>query len=181
MIAWPAHSPRELLRYPFSPAEFQAVQTWFFVHHLAMVAVMLGFARSGAMGTGRIMRGAAWVAAIGVALLAVNELNAIRYAEWTLHTANAGALGAGYGISTNLVGLGTLVAGIGVLRAKRWTGWHRWVPLAIALVHFVGVTPALFSESFVGARIAIVTWVALFGALGAALISETRRAAASSN
>lgn len=170
MLAWPVDSAPGLVRYPFSTAEFQIVQTWFFVHHLGLLAVLVGLARSGATGDGRVVRGAAWVAVLGMMLLSVNELHAIGYAEWTLAEANRGALGAGYGISTNLVGIGAVVAGIGAVRAHRWSGWRRWVPLAIGLGHFLVVTPALFSEGFVIARLAIGSWIALFGALGWALL-----------
>jgi hypothetical protein len=45
-------------------------------------------------------------------------------------------------------------------------------------VHFVAVTPAIFSSSYAAARIAIITWIALFGLLGRALIVETQRASA---
>ena len=175
MLVWPEHSARGLLRYPFTPHEFRAMQSWFGIHHLAMVAVLAAFAASSAMGVSRIGRTAAWFSVLGTALLAANELHAIAYDEWTLRDANRGLLGAGYGISTNVCGLGALIAGISVIRQHRWTGWHRWVPLAIGIVHFVIVTPVLFSESYVGARIAIVTWISLFGLLGRALIVETRR------
>jgi hypothetical protein len=177
MLLWPEHSARGLLRYPFTTGEFTVMQTWFAVHHVAMIAVLAGFAASNAMGTSRIGRTAAWFSVLGVSLLAVNELHAIAYDEWTLREANQGPLGAGYGISTNVCGLGALVAGIVVVRQRRWTGWHRWVPLAIGIVHFAAVTPAIFSSSFAAARIAIITWIALFGLLGRALIVETQRTA----
>jgi hypothetical protein len=68
--------------------------------------VVVGFARSGATGDGRLARGSAWLAVLGTVLLALNELHAIGYGDWTLSEANRGILGAGYGVSTNLVGLG---------------------------------------------------------------------------
>ena len=175
MLAWPVSSPTGLVRYPFSPVEFRVVQTWFFVHHLGLLAVLVGLARSGAMGDGRVVRGAAWVAVVGMALLSLSELHAIGYGEQTLAEANRGALGAAYGISTNLVGIGAVVAGIGVLRARRWSGWVRFIPLAIGLVHFLVVIPALFSEGYVVARLAIGSWIALFGGLGWALVVTPRR------
>src|SRR5687768_724824 len=102
MLTWPEHSPRELLRYPFTASEFATIQTWFAIHHLALVAVLLGFARS-SFTASRVMRVFALLAVVGMVLLAANELNAVGYANSTLHEANRGALGAGYGISTNLV------------------------------------------------------------------------------
>lgn len=69
-----------------------------------------------------------------------------------------------------MIGLGTVIAGIAVVRARVWTGWARWVPLAIGVMHFVVVTPAIFSGGFVAGRLAIGSWMLLFGALGFALV-----------
>jgi hypothetical protein len=170
MLAWPVQSPPELVRFPFTPGQFRVIQTWFFVHHLGMVAVLVGLARAGVTGEGRIGRIGAWLAVIGTFLLAVQELvTGFGYGDVALKTANEGAMGAGYGVSTNLIGLGMLLAGIAVVRARVWTDFARWVPLAIGVVHFVVVTPAIFSGGFVAARLAIGSWMLLFGALGFAL------------
>lgn len=174
MLAWPVHGPAGLVRYPFTGAEFRVIQSWFFVHHLGLVIVLVGLARSAAMGERRVARAGAWIAVVGMTLLAVNEIRAMGYGDWTLKAANEGSLGAGYGISTNLVGLGMLLAGIGVVRARRWTGPWRWVPLLVSLGHFFLVTPALFSGGYVVARLAIGSWMALFAALGWGLVVEAQ-------
>ena len=171
MLAWPVQSPPELVRYPFTLTQFQAIQTWFFVHHLGMVAVLVGLTRAGVMGDGRVGRIGGWLAVVGTFLLAVQELvTGFTYGEVALKTANEGAMGAGYGVSTNLIGLGAVVAGIAVVRAHVWRDWARWIPLAIGIMHFVVVTPAIFSGGFVAGRLAIGSWLLLFGALGLALV-----------
>jgi hypothetical protein len=171
MLAWPKQAPPELVRYPFTLGQFQAIQTWFFVHHLGMVAVLIGLAGSGATGNGRLGRAGAWLAVVGTFLLAVQELiTGFQFGDVALKAANEGAMGAGYGVSTNLIGLGMVVAGIAVVRAGVWTGWARWIPLAIGIMHFVVVTPAIFSGGFVAGRLAIGSWMLLFGALGFALV-----------
>ena len=171
MLAWPVESPPELVRYPFTPAQFQAIQTWFFVHHLGMVAVLVGLARADVRGDGRLGRIGAWLAVVGTFLLAVQELiTGFRFGDVAMRTANEGAMGAGYGVSTNLIGLGMVVCGIAVVRARVWTGWARWIPLAIGVMHFVVVTPAVFGGGFVAGRLAIGSWMLLFGALGLALV-----------
>jgi len=176
MLAWPVQSPPGLVRYPFTPAQFYAIQTWFFIHHLGMAAVLVGLARSDALGKGRIARGAAWLAVAGAGLLAVMELvTAACFGEANLDAANHGALGAGYGASTNLIGLGMIGAGVATVRVKAWTGWSRWIPLAIGAFHFAVVTPCVFSGNFVAGRLGIGSWLALFGALGWALVRADRR------
>ena len=180
MLAWPAKSPESLVRYPFTPAEFQVIQAWFFVHHLALVAVLVGFALSGASGGGKVARGAGWVAVVGTTLLALMELvTASRFGEWDSKLANEGVMGAGYGVSTNLIGIGLVVAGIGVVRARVWTGWERFIPLTVGLMHFLVVTPCLFSGNYVAGRLGIGSWMVVFGALGLALVRDAGRRPAS--
>jgi hypothetical protein len=177
MLAWPAESPETVLHYPFTPTGFRVIQTWFFVHHIGLVVLLVGLALSGAMAAGRVARGGAWLAVVGMAGLTGMELFAMRFAEWERTAASEGVMGVGYGIVTNLVGLGLLIAGVGVLRARRWSGWRRFTPLLVAVTHFVVVTPAIFSNGYVIARLAIASWMALLAALGWALAVEARRAA----
>jgi hypothetical protein len=175
MLAWPPQSPEGVLHYPFTPEGFQVIQTWFFVHHIGLVVLLVGLAASGAVGPGRLARAAAWLAVLGMIGLTAMELFAIRFTEWETTTANEGALGAGYGITTSLVGIGMVGAGLAVLRARRWPGWWRPIPLLIGVTHFVVVTPAIFSNGYVIARLAIASWMALFAALGWGLRIEGHR------
>jgi hypothetical protein len=171
MLAWPAQSPVGLVRYPFTLEQFHVIQTWFFVHHLGLVTVLVGLASSGASGAGKVARGAAWVAVVGTTMLALMELvAALRFGDWESKVAGEGAMGAGYGVSTNLIGIGLVIAGIGVARARVWTGWARFIPLTLGLMHFVVVTPCLFSGNFVAGRLGIGSWMVVFGALGLALV-----------
>jgi hypothetical protein len=174
MLAWPVESPAGLVRYPFSPETFRTFQTWFFVHHIGLVVGAVGFALSGATGPGRFGRIAAWLAVIGMVGLTGMELFAIQFGEWDNKVASTGTMGAGYGITTNLVGLGMLGAGVSVLRSRIWSGWRRFTPLSIGIAHFVFVTPAVFSNGWVIARLAIGTWMLLLAALGWGLLVETR-------
>jgi hypothetical protein len=175
MLAWPPQVPEGVLSYPFTPAGFRVIQTWFFIHHWGLVAVVLGFALCGGIGRSQGARAGAWLALAGTLGLTFMELFAIQFAEWQLKAANEGVVGAGYGIATSLMGLGMLAAGVGVLRAGTWTGGWRFVPLAIGIWHFAVATPAIFSNGYVIARLAIAGWIALFGALGWALLLEARR------
>jgi hypothetical protein len=174
MLAWPPQVPEEMLSYPFTPDGFRTIQLWFAVHHLGLIAVLVGFAGAAGLGRSRLARAGAILAVIGMVGLTGMEVYARGFAEWQTKAANEGTMGAGYGITTSLVGLGMVVAGIAVLRTRQWTGPWRQVPLAIGVMHFVVVTPAIFSNIYVLARIAIVTWIALFGALGWALVREAR-------
>lgn len=174
MLSWSPQVPEEMLSYPFTPDGFRVIQLWFAVHHLGLIAVCVGFAGAAGLGPNRLGRAGAILAVIGMVGLTGMEVYAREYAEWQTKAANESAMGAGYGITTSLVGLGLIVAGIAVLRTRRWRGPWRLVPLTIGVMHFAVVTPAIFSNIYVLARLAIVTWIALFGALGWALLREAR-------
>jgi hypothetical protein len=174
MLAWPAQSQEGVLHYPFTIAGFRIIQAWFFVHHLGLVTLLVALALSGAVGRSRVARAGAWLGVIGMGMLAGMELFAMQYAEWNTKAANKSTMGAGYGITTSLIGLGMLVAGVGVLRAGTWSGWRRWIPLLLGVTLFLVVTPGMFG-GFVIARLAIGFWMALFAALGWAVVVEADR------
>lgn len=129
---------------------------------------------SGAVGSARFARAGAWVATIGMVLLTLAELLAMRYADWANDAATVGLMGTVYGIASTLIGLGMLAAGVGVLRTRAWSGWRRWTPLAIGIAVFVIVMPGTFS-GFVLGRLSIAFWMLLFAALGWSLHVESRR------
>jgi hypothetical protein len=177
LIFWPAQVPEGPLSYPFTTTGFVLAQAWFFVHHFGLVLALVGLVASGAVGASRLARGGAWVAGAGMVLLTLAELLAMRYADWDADAANAGLMGATYGVAVTTVGLGLLVAGVAAARAGIWSGWHAWTPLAIGVAAFAVVTPGMFG-GFVVARLAIGFWMLLFGALGYALFAEARRSSA---
>jgi hypothetical protein len=164
LLAWPADAPSDLVRYPFSETGFYVAQSWFFVHHLGLLAGVVAFVGSGAPGPRRVARTGGWLAVAGTTLLAMAELNTMRYGDWLLDDANAGLMGASYGVASNLVGVGMILAGVGVLRSRTWAGWHRWTPVALGAAVFVVVTPGLFL-GFEAARVAIGIWMLMFAAL----------------
>lgn len=174
MLAWPPQVPEGVMSYPLTATGFLVVQVWFFVHHLGLVLLLVALARSGAAGGGRLARSGAWLAVAAMVGLSLAELFAMRYAEWNADEANEGPMGTAYGISVTLTGLGLLAAGAGVLRARRWTGWHRWTPLCVGAAVFLVVTPGMFG-GYVLARLAIGAWMLLLGALGWALYAEASR------
>lgn len=160
--------------YPQSVGEFTGTQVWFAIQHLGLLAGILALGRSGAAGAGRAARVATLVAVLGMAALALTELVAILPAEEPVDAALPVALGAVYGLVTTVLGVSLTVLGVQVARAGVWTGWRRWVPLALGVWVFVPMFPAM-AMSFLGARLSISGWMALFALLGLALLRDDHR------
>ncbi len=94
------------------------------VSHLLLMAGVAGLARSGAAGRRLLAVTGLAIALLGLAVLVVAELS------WL---AELGATDGLYGIATLAMMLGLILAGVAVVRAGRWTGWHRFTPLACGL------------------------------------------------
>jgi hypothetical protein len=170
---------RDRFSYPFTPAGFVAAQVWFSIHHLGLLAGLYGLLRSGAIGTSRLGRIGSWGAIVGMGLLSIVELVAISGSDAARPSPSANLIESLYGIPSVLIGLSLIAAGIAVIRAGRWHGWRRALPLLLGVYVFVPLTPALFA-SYEAARLAIGGWMLGFAVLGWALILTAREAAAPS-
>lgn len=173
MLAWPTEVDDSLLRYPFSENGFLITQAVFAFHHLGLVVGVVALALSGAVGAGKVARTGAWLLVAGTVLLTASELLTMRYVDWTNDAANAGLMGAAYGVSCTVMGIGAIMAGAGVLRTRAWSGWRAWTPMVIGVAQFVMVTPGMFG-GFVVARLVIGAWMLMFAALGWSLYAESR-------
>lgn len=165
LLLWPPRAAETLVSYPFTTRGFLIAQAWFFAHHLGLLPALVVLARSPAITGGRVARAGAWLSVVAMAGLSLAELLAMRYAEFNDDVANEGLMGMAYGLTVTAIGVGMVLAGVGVARTGGWPGWHRWTPLAIGVCVFVVVTPGMFS-GFVGGRLAIGFWFLLFAALG---------------
>ena len=75
-------------------------------------------------------------------------------------------------------GIGMVLAGVAVLRADRWSGWRRFVPLALGAYMFVVFLPVVIATGSDAGFFAAVTGSdLLFAALGLAVVREASVAA----
>ena len=171
LLLWPPQTADTLVSHPLSTRGFVVAQAWFFVHHFGLLPALAVLARSPSITGGRTARAGAWLGVVGVVGLSLAELLAMRYAETENDVANAGLMGTAYGVTVTAIGVGMVLAGVGVARTRGWTGWHRWTPLVLGICVFVVVTPGMFG-GFVVARLAIGSWFLLFAALGWSLYQQ---------
>lgn len=163
----------ERFSYPLDAGGFTAIQILFFVHHLALAWGLWAVWRSGAAGGGRLATIGGVGSVVSMVLLAGQELVAISAAHASYPSTTADTVGGVYGVISIVNGLALIVFGVAVLRARRWTGWARWLPLVLGVFVIFPLTPAIFGP-FVLARLTIGVWVLLFAALGWALSREQR-------
>jgi uncharacterized membrane protein len=89
-----------------------------------------------------------------------------------------------FAIAPNLVGLGLILAGVAIIRTGRWTGWHRYVTLALGLYVFVVMTPVIIASGgppAVAALWTLAVWEVLWALIAVSVLAETadvRRSAA---
>lgn len=165
LAVWPRETTPDQFTYPLGSATHVAFQVFFTVHHLGLVAGILALARV-AHASGRAVRSGLVVALVGmVGLTLMEAVTAWAGLGITVDSDRGGMLGAGYGLASLLIGLGLVVAGVGLQRRPVLPRSGRWLPLALGVWVFVPMLPALFAPMVWG-RLAIIGWMLLFAALG---------------
>ncbi len=141
--------------------------------HLGELAAVVALALSGAAGTGVLGRLGVGLAGLGALLLAVAEVITLS-APGTSDTL--------FTIAPNLVGLGLILAGIAVIRTGIWTGWRRFVTLALGIYVFAVLTPVIIAAGGPPALPAVaglLVWQVLWVLIAVAVLVETGRPALS--
>ena len=158
----------EMWSYPWSSDAFVPVSLVLAALYVLVFIGVLGFARSGVAGPGRSARVGTVVALTGTAVLFAAQLLSIPIADQRLDDTGAGLVSAVFGSGGVLSAIGFIVAGIATVRARRWDGWRRYVPLAIGIwlvaLNGLVVTPALAA--------AVALYGLLLTALGVALWTQ---------
>ena len=130
--------------------------------HLLLLAGVVGLAWVGAAGRGGLAASGLGLTLLGLAVLTVAEVS------WL---AGLGPTDVLYGIATLAMMLGLILAGVAVLRAGRWSGWHRFTPLACGLFIPLVMMPS-FALPGTAANYAIGLWGVCWLLLGLALRSQ---------
>jgi hypothetical protein len=169
IIAWPPQVSDVWYSYPFDATGYAVAQSFFAVQHLGIVAGLVGLARLAWPRASRATKAGLIIATLGMVALFACELFAITAAKAQLGTPTADAVDNAFSIPMTLIGLGLILAGIGLARRPVLPGWGRWVTLALGVYVFVPMFPAVFGPMVLG-RIAIGVWFLMFAALGVVLV-----------
>jgi hypothetical protein len=125
--------PQDMWSYPLTSSELVRNSVVYAVLHVLVFVGLLGFARSGLAGTGRAARIGLALAIAGTALLFASELASIPIRDQHADDTGAAVVGGMYGLASVLIAIGFVTAGITTVRARLWTGWRRWTPLAVGI------------------------------------------------
>jgi hypothetical protein len=165
----PAAVGTDRFSYPYTPGWYLVAETAYLLNHVLMLAGVLGVLRSRVAGSGPMARTGGALSVAGLGALGLCEIGAMPLARASASSPAAGWLGAGYGVASLLTGTGLALLGAAVARQGSWTGWRRWIVLACGVALFLVVVPAI-TGPFLAGRLGLVAWIALFIALGVALI-----------
>jgi len=147
---------------PFGTVQNVIMQAIVIIANTLVLIGVIGLVRSGAAGDSRLAKIGLVVAVLASALFLPFEV---------LVAVNEELGGALLGLTALVQGLGLLLAGIAVLRAGRWSGWHRFTPLLCGLYTFVILIPALALSNGYNAW-ALAGWQIPFLLLGVALYQQ---------
>ncbi len=112
---------------------------------------------------------ALWVAIVGFVGLSFCELASGAIAGQTTTSEAASTVGTAFGVASMATALGSIVAGVVIVRAHAWQGLARWVVLASGILMIVVVTPALIIGDLWPRTIALILWSTTFVPLGQAI------------
>jgi hypothetical protein len=163
--------PDDQLSFPWFGATAIATSTMWGFAWLLVTIGLIGFARSAPYGGGRAARAGAWVAVVGMALNVPAHGLSIALRDAKLDEPQVIVVLSLFGVGTLLTAIGMMLAGVGTIRAGMWSGWRRWVPLAVGLTAFallaLQVTPLL--------QEAVGLYSIALAALGVAVLVEGPR------
>ncbi|MGN9913878.1 hypothetical protein ACTMTJ_40720 [Phytohabitans sp. LJ34] len=158
-IGYPPAVDDSVYSYPFTATGFTIAQVVLTIRDLGLAVLLIALGTSGAVGR-------SWLGRIGIAgsVLAMVGLAAMEIVSLAAKD-STDTVGAGYGLASIAAGLFLILTGIAVLRAKTWTGWRRYLPLALGIYVFAPLTPGIVA-GFGPGQVVIAGWMLLFAILG---------------
>lgn len=150
-------------------ARFQADMPWWIAalnatSHVLLLVGIVELGRAGIAGRSRLATAGQWLTVGGLVVWTVAE---------GVSQINIDVAVAFYATATMAMILGLILLGVAVLRAGRWIGWYRFIPLACGLFMLLVVFPALLFLPDYASNYAIGAWGICWLLLGLALLAES--------
>ena len=171
-LVYPAAVPHHQWSYPFPSGVAAAVAVLLAVTHVLTAAGFLGVLAVHPYAGRRPAAIALRVAIVGLAGLALCELASGAIGSDSTDSTPADVVGGLFGVMSLLIAVGSIVAGIAVVRAGRWTGAARWTLLVSGLILVLLVTPANISGDRYAIYPALILWSLTFVWLGRAVTNS---------
>lgn len=173
-VSHPAAVPSDQWSYPFDVSTQWALGVALAVTHLLTLAGFVGVLAAGPQGRSRAATAGLWAAVVGYAVLAVAEVLSGGIGSVTNDSPSADAVSNVFAVASLLVSVGSIVAGVVIVRRCGWrdVGWSMVLWSGVALV--VLVTPANIVGDPVLRMVALMVWSLTFLPLGRALVRAQR-------
>ncbi len=171
-LAYPAGVPSDQWSYPFPTGVQWASSVVLALAHALTAAGFIGIVLADPHRRSRTAAIGLWVAVAGFVLLTLCELASGAIGDQAVTSTAAENVSAAFGIGSMATALGSVVAGVIVIRAHVWTGLSRWMVLASGTLMIILVTPALIIGDLWPRTLALMLWSLTFVPLGLTISSS---------
>ena len=155
--------------YPLSPAAFVWFELLLTLFHVGVLAGVLALAISGVVGRSRNARLGMSLALLGFALQILAEFGYVFAGTTTVDHWWPTTLSTLFALSSILIAVGMILAGIEAIRTGAWGGWRQYVPVAVGAVTVLLIVLLLNdSTRYWGLGL----WSVAVGTLGLALVTK---------
>jgi len=173
-LAYPAAVSSDQWSYPFSTGAQWATSVVLALAHALTAAGFIGIVLADPHRRSRTGATGLWLAFAGFVALTFCELASGGIGDQSVNSTVAENVSAAFGIGSMATALGSVVAGIVIVRARVWSGLGRWMVLASGGLMIIVVTPALIIGDLWPRTLALMLWSLTFVPLGLTISSSTK-------
>lgn len=174
-LAYPAAVSPDLWSYPFPTGVAWVSSIVLALTHALTAVGFVGVVLASPHRDSRPATIGLWAAIVGFVGLAACELASGAVGGQSATSSTAQNVGTAFGIASLLTALGSVVAGIAIVRAHLWTGLGRWIVLVSGVLMIAVVTPAIIVGDLWPRILALILWSITFVPMGRAISTSEPR------
>lgn len=163
---YPAAVAETKWSYPFEPALHLGVEVLVALSHALVLVGFLALLQAGATGTSRWGRIGMQIALVGFAALTLCELAGAAISGAEADSSAAANLESAFGAASILIAIGSIIAGVAILRAGTFASPHSAAVLVSGIYMIVAVTPAMIAGDTTLTYLVLTVWSLLFVWIG---------------